>query len=44
MMHRDSWAGNCISNPMAFAWYVWERGYTGKPEINRILWNDRGAS
>jgi hypothetical protein len=28
---------------MAFAWFVWERGYTGKPEIDRISWN-RGAS
>ena len=43
MMHRDSWAGNRVSNPTAFAWYVWERGYPGKPEINRISWN-RGAS
>ena len=43
MMHRDGWAGNRASNPVAFAWYVWERGYTGKPEIDRISWN-RGAS
>ena len=38
MMHRDGWAGNRVSNPTAFAWFVWERGYTGKPEINRISW------
>jgi hypothetical protein len=43
MMHRDGWTGNRVSNPTAFAWYVWERGYTGKPEIDRISWN-RGAS
>ena len=43
MMHRESWAGNRISNPTAFAWFVWERVYTGKPEIDRISWN-RGAS
>ena len=43
MMHRDGWAGNRVSNPTAFAWFVWERGYTGKPEIDRISWN-RGAS
>ena len=43
MMHRDGWAGNRASNSVAFAWFVWERGYTGKPEIDRISWN-RGAS
>jgi hypothetical protein len=43
MMHRDDWAGNRASNSVAFAWFVWERGYTGKPEIDRISW-DRGAS
>ena len=43
MMHRDGWAGNRASNSVAFAWYVWQRGYTGKPEIDRISWN-RGAS
>ncbi len=43
MMHRDGWAGNRVSNPTAFAWYVWQRGYRGKPEIDRISWN-RGAS
>jgi hypothetical protein len=42
MMHRDGWAGNRVSNPTAFAWFVWERSYAGKPEINRISWN-RGA-
>ena len=42
MMDRDGWAGNRVSNPTAFAWFVWERGYTGKPEIDRISW-DRGA-
>ena len=43
MMHRDGWAGNRVSNPTPFAWFVWERGYTGKPEIDRISWK-RGAS
>jgi hypothetical protein len=38
MMHRDGWTGKRASNPTAFAWYVWERGYTGKPEIDRISW------
>ena len=43
MMHRDGWTGNRVSNPTAFAWFVWERDYTGKPEIDRISLN-RGAS
>jgi hypothetical protein len=43
MMHRDGWAGNRASNAVAFAWYVWERDYTGKAELDRISW-DRGAS
>ena len=43
MMHRDGWAGNRASNSVAFAWYVWQRGYRGKPEIDRISWN-RSAS
>ena len=31
------------SNSVAYAWFVWERGYTGKPEFDRISWK-RGAS
>ena len=38
MMHRDGWDGNRISNPTAFAWYIWERGYIGKPELHRTWW------
>ena len=36
MMHRDGWTGNRISNPTAFAWFVWERGYTGNAKLDRI--------
>ena len=43
MMHRDGWTGNRVSNPTAFAWFVWQRGYAGNPELDRISWN-RGAS
>ena len=43
MMHRDGWTGNRVSNPTAFAWFVWERGYSGNAEFDRISWN-RGAS
>jgi hypothetical protein len=38
MMHRDGWAGNRASNSVAFAWFVWERGYTGDAKIDRISW------
>jgi hypothetical protein len=43
MMHRDGWAGNRVSNTTAFGWFVWERGFTGTPEIDRISWK-RGVS
>ena len=39
MMHRDGWTGNRVSNPTAFAWFVWERGYTGNAKLDRISWN-----
>jgi len=28
--------GNAWSSTMAFAWFVWEKGYTGKPQIEWI--------
>ena len=34
--------GRSATNSVAFAWFVWERGYTDKPEMDRISWN-RGA-
>ena len=43
MMHRDGWTGNRVSNPTAFAWFVWERGYSGCAAFDRISWT-RGAS
>ena len=43
MMHRGGWSGNRASNSVAFAWFVWERGYNSKPAMDRISWN-RDAS
>lgn len=43
MMHRYGWTGNRVSNPTPFAWYVWDRGHRGKPEIHRISWK-RGVA
>ena len=38
MMHRDSWQGRKANSGMAFAWFVWGRGYTGRTTIDRISW------
>jgi len=36
MMHRDGWTGPRASSAIPFAWFVWQRGYAGKPTISRI--------
>jgi hypothetical protein len=36
MMHRHNWTGNRASNSIAFAWFVWRRGWHGDPRIKRI--------
>jgi hypothetical protein len=38
MMHRHGWAGPRASSAIPFAWFVWEHGYGGRPEVNRISW------
>jgi hypothetical protein len=38
MMHREGWTGKRASSAIAFAWYVWERGYVGSTLIDRISW------
>jgi hypothetical protein len=38
MMHRASWTGPKANSGMAFAWFVWERGYAGPTIIDRISW------
>jgi hypothetical protein len=40
MMHRDGWKGRKANSGMAFAWFVWERGYRGHPIMQRISWDD----
>jgi hypothetical protein len=40
MMHRDGWQGRKASSGLAFAWFVWERGYRGHPITQRISWED----
>jgi len=36
MMHRKGWTGKKASSAIPFAWYVWERGYTGPIIVDRI--------
>jgi hypothetical protein len=38
MMHRAGWTGRKANSGMAFAWFCWERGYTGPTTVDRISW------
>lgn len=38
MMHRDGWEGPKVSNPTAFAWFVWDRNWKGPTELRRLSW------
>lgn len=38
MMHRDGWEGPKVSNPTAFAWFVWDRNHKGPTELRRLSW------
>ena len=38
MMHRDGWTGPKVTNPTAFAWFVWDRNHNGPTELRRISW------
>jgi hypothetical protein len=38
MMHRAGWEGRKANSGMAFAWFVWDRGYKGPTTIDRIRW------
>jgi hypothetical protein len=38
MMHRDGWKGPKVSNPTAFAWFVWDRNHSGATELRRLSW------
>jgi len=39
MMHRSNWTGPKANSGMAFAFFVWERGYTGPTVVDRISWD-----
>jgi hypothetical protein len=34
------WEGRKANSGMAFAWLVWQRGYSGDPSLQRISWED----
>ena len=38
MMHRDGWDGPKSTSTTPFAWYYFERGFTGNPQLNWIMW------
>jgi hypothetical protein len=39
MMHRHGWDGPTNSNSgMAFAWFVWDREWTGPTQLHRLSW------
>jgi hypothetical protein len=38
MMHRAGWEGRKASSGMAFAWFVWEHGYSAPTQLHRISW------
>ena len=38
MMHRDGWQGRKANSAIAFAWFVWDRSYSGATTISRISW------
>jgi hypothetical protein len=38
MMHRANWDGPKISNPTAFAWFVWHRDHGGPFTWDRVSW------
>jgi hypothetical protein len=38
MMNRGGWTGPQADSAMAFAWFVWDSGHEGPPELHRISW------
>jgi hypothetical protein len=38
MMHRANWVGPKVSNPTAFAWFVWDASHAGPSIWDRISW------
>lgn len=38
MMHRDGWKGRKSQSTKCYAWFVWQRGWSRRPEVQRISW------
>jgi hypothetical protein len=41
MMHRAGWNGPRASSALAFAWFVWDRAYSGPAELRRLSWESQ---
>jgi hypothetical protein len=41
-MHREGWDGPKSTNTIAFAWFVWERGWNKPTQMQRISWRREG--
>lgn len=39
MMHRDGWEGPKATSSTPFAWFVWDRDWSGPAVLNRITWS-----
>ena len=37
-MHRDGWKGRKSTSSIAFAWFVWDRHWSGPTQLHRISW------
>jgi hypothetical protein len=42
MMHRGNWEGPKSTNTIAFAWFIWKRGWNKPTEMSRISWRREG--
>jgi hypothetical protein len=40
MMHRENWDGPKSTSAVAYAWFVWLRGYDGDPAVRWFDWRD----
>jgi hypothetical protein len=37
-MHRAGWTGPRSTSRLSFAWFVWDRSYSGPTTLNRLSW------
>jgi hypothetical protein len=44
MMHRHGWEGKQASSTRCYAWFVWDRNYSGATIVERISWKKLAAT